>query len=80
MSKLDCKDYICRPYCKFFREGEKEEMECHGAEVIEEFIGKGKFSSEKLPDEIKSIELWEKRDKILKTYVCSNCEFIIGNL
>ena len=34
MPKADFKDYVCRPYCSFYKESQKEEMACRGAEVI----------------------------------------------
>ena len=38
MRKKHFKEYICRPFCKFFREGEKEEIACLGALVVEEMV------------------------------------------
>ena len=74
MKKTDFKHYICLPFCVFFREGEKEEMACQGALVIEELIRKGVLKSNELPGTGKDPELWEKHDESLEI-VCGMCPF-----
>ncbi len=74
MSKLDIKDIICRPYCVFYKEGEKEELECQGALVVEDLFNTGKLQAGEIPKNKKKPMLWEDRDNILET-VCDSCPF-----
>ncbi len=75
MSKRDFKDYICRPFCKFFREGHKEEMACRGASVIEHMVQSGLLNPPAMPQTGKSSHLWDQRDPGLEVCVCRHCEF-----
>jgi hypothetical protein len=78
MSKIDVKDFICRPFCRFFKEGEKEEMECMGARVIEDLMKRGILMPDLIPAGRKDPSLWKKRDPLLLKNVCGRCEFRIG--
>jgi hypothetical protein len=75
MPKKDFKDYICRPFCKFFREGEKEEMACQGAQVIEQMVRHKRLDPALLPRNGKNPSLWKKYDPILVAHVCQHCPF-----
>jgi hypothetical protein len=75
MSKQDFKDYICRPFCMFFREGQKEEMACQGAEIIERLVRLGRLNPAALPREGKDSCSWENRDTALEVNVCKSCPF-----
>ena len=75
MGKTNFKDYICRPFCKFFREGEKEEMACQGARVIEQMVRRKRLDPVLLPQHRKTPSLWKNRDPILVAHVCQNCPF-----
>jgi hypothetical protein len=75
MGKKEFKDYICRPFCRFFREGQKEDMACRGAQVIELLMERGRLDSKKLPRNGKDPYLWEQHDSDLETTVCKNCPF-----
>lgn len=77
MSKIDIQDFICRPFCRFFKEGEKEEMECMGAVMIEDLIKNGKLRIDAIPSGEKDTSLWKKRNPFLVKEVCSRCEFRI---
>jgi hypothetical protein len=77
MSKIDVKDFICRPLCRFFKEGEKEEMECRGASVVEELIRRGKLRVDLISSGGKDISLWKERNPLIVKNVCSRCEFRI---
>ncbi len=77
MSKIDVQDFLCRPFCRFFKEGEKEEMECGGARVIEELIRSGKLRTGLVPSGGKDFSLWKKRNPLLAKMVCDRCEFRI---
>ncbi len=78
MGKREFKDYICRPFCKFFREGEKEEMACRGARVVELLVQRGGLKPGNLPRHGKDPSLWDKRDTALEKNVCQNCPFYTG--
>jgi hypothetical protein len=59
----------------FFKEGQNEEFICHGAEVIEAFLQRGRLRSEVLPDSGKSPGLWQKHGDLLNRLVCLSCDF-----
>lgn len=77
MSKTDFIDYICRPYCIFFREGEKEEMACLGARVAETLAENACFDPEEAAAWDKDESAWcdPDRDALLFENVCRPCEF-----
>jgi hypothetical protein len=75
MSKNDFKEYVCRPYCMFYKEGQKEEMACRGAEVLETLALQKYISPEELPRFEKESHLWGRYRAILGKYVCAQCPF-----
>lgn len=75
MAKRDFKDYICRPYCMFFKEGQKEEIACEGARIIELLTRRERIDPEKIPLFKKYPRLWEKHKERLGKNVCSGCSF-----
>ncbi len=75
MSKLDFIDYICRPYCMFFREGEKEEMACRGAQVAQLLVASGKIDPGRLPVFEKDPAVWQRHDLFLGIHLCGVCEY-----
>jgi hypothetical protein len=75
MSKTEFKDYVCRPYCMFFKEGKKEEMACRGAEVIEKMVMQQLIDPSTLPHFEKDGRLWKNYKKIFAKYICSSCYF-----
>jgi len=75
MRKRHFKEYICRPFCRFFREGKKEEMACLGALVVEELVRRRRLDPALLPRNGKRPSLWENRDPVLVARVCHNCPF-----
>ena len=76
MTKKDFKEYICRPYCMFYKEGQKEEMACQGARVVESFILQGRISIEQVYLLIKDYQLCLKHKDTLTRYVCRQCPFM----
>ena len=66
---------ICRPFCKFFREEEKEEMACQGAQVIEQMVRRKRLDPASLPRNGKTPSLWKNRDPLLAAHVCQHCPF-----
>ena len=75
MCKKNFKEYICRPFCKFFREGKKEEMACQGAQVIEQMVRRKRLDPALFPRNGKKPSLWKNRDPVLVAHVCQNCPF-----
>jgi len=77
MSKPDFIDYVCRPFCMFFREDEKEEMACRGAAVAERLAGKAVFDPGHAGLLPKDADAWTDaaRDALLFEHVCLACEF-----
>jgi hypothetical protein len=77
MTKTNFIDYICRPYCMYFREGAKEDMACLAARIAEKlseqsFFDPPAISLEKDP----SAWLNQSRDAVLLEIVCQRCEFM----
>lgn len=75
MSKNDFKEYVCRPYCTFYKEGQKEEMACRGAEVIEKLVSQNLINPDDLPHFKKDSRLWPSYKKIFGKYICATCDF-----
>jgi hypothetical protein len=75
MSKDHCQAYVCRPYCMFFQEGEKEDLSCRGAQIVERLVGRGRFDLMIIPPLQKETRLWEKYRSSLGSYICNPCPF-----
>jgi hypothetical protein len=75
MAKKDFKDYICRPYCMFFKEGEKEEMACKGAQIAELLFYHKRVNLGKIPNFASDSQIWKKQQAKLEKYVCCKCSF-----
>ena len=74
-NKHQFKDYICRPFCMFFREGQKEAMACQAAQVIQRWVSQGRLNPQVLTRYQKHPRLWEKRDAALDADICKHCPF-----
>jgi hypothetical protein len=59
----------------FFREGEKEELACQGAEVIECLVKQGRLHPEQLPGDRKIPGKRWQHDAALDAAVCQPCPF-----
>src|SRR3990172_6729001 len=75
MNKHHFKEYICRPYCMYFKEGQKEDMACQGAQIIELLTDRKRIDVMKIPPLTKSSGLLEKYRQVLSSHVCSQCSF-----
>jgi hypothetical protein len=75
MGKNSFQEYICRPYCFFFKDGEKEEMTCRGAEVLDSLVKSKQIDIMTIPPLIKQPGLWKKHKETLGVYLCSHCYF-----
>jgi hypothetical protein len=75
MAKKEIKDYICQPFCSFYREGEKEELICHGAHQIEKLIENGVLDIEELACDRNCFSIPTVGDADLEAAVCRKCDF-----
>ena len=75
MAKNDFMDYVCRPYCMFFKKGQKEAMTCRGAEVVEKLVLLKQIDPAGLPRFEKDLRLWQNYKKIFGKYICATCPF-----
>jgi len=75
MAKNNFQEYICRPYCSFFKTGEKEDMACRGAEIVDLLVHKGLINAIELPSLKKDSSLWERYRTDFGDRICSPCPF-----
>lgn len=76
MSKVAVENYLCRPFCAFFRAGVKEEMACQGALVLAELVQRGRLTPEQFPaPAARERRLWRKEDRALERVLCLPCPF-----
>jgi len=76
MAKVDFKEYICRPFCSFFREGEKEELACGGALTAERLVAAGAVGPfSPATGRERDPRLWSEDDPLLDARVCGPCPF-----
>lgn len=76
MAKRDFQEYICRPFCSFFRDGEKEELACRGALVVERLAASGVIDPSVLPGgDRKWPGISQENDALLEEMVCGRCPF-----
>jgi hypothetical protein len=79
MSKKHFREYICRPYCIFFKEGEKEELACRGARIVELLVKKNRIVPAEIPPMKKGPSLWNAWKAELGRHVCRRCSFRAGD-
>jgi hypothetical protein len=75
MAKKDIEEYICRPYCTFYREGVKEELICRGAQVVENLLRHGVIRITALSVEGYGFPAASADEAFLEDTVCSLCAF-----
>ena len=75
MAKHDFMEYVCRPFCSFFREGVKEELACQGGVLVESMVLSGRLRPETLParEQAGCCSLFD--DPLLEAAVCRICPF-----
>jgi hypothetical protein len=76
MPKKDVEKSVCSPYCSFYREGEKEELICNGARLLEILINRGALTPASLiaAEEGSALSLAEY-DR-LEEIICQTCPFM----
>ncbi len=76
MAKRDVAEFVCRPFCSFFREGVKEELICKGARLLEMLVKTGKLSPGSL-DGVKEGSYPSTEEYAgLEEIVCRPCPFL----
>jgi hypothetical protein len=75
MAKCDVADFVCRPYCSFYREGVKEELICNGARLLEILENKGALRGKPMDGVGEGSSLSQEEYKYLEEIVCRPCPF-----
>ncbi len=75
MAKRDIKDFVCEPFCSFYREGVKEELICNGARMLEILMGKGMLSPEAITAMNRRPLPLAWKNPPLEEGVCRKCAF-----
>ncbi len=75
MPKTDYIDYLCRPFCTYFKAGEKEEMTCRGALVAQALMERYQIRQETVAHLPKTVDTWEGHRGLLDEQVCALCDF-----
>jgi hypothetical protein len=73
-SKETFADYICRPYCIFYKEGVKDDMSCGGAIVVLQLIDAGRWTPGR--DSIPPVHT-RNDNPDLESLVCRRCPFVL---
>ena len=60
----------------FYKDGQKEEMVCQGALVVEFLVNQGRIFPEQLCLSVKNLQLCLKHKDTLTRYVCRQCPFM----
>lgn len=75
MVKREIIDYICRPFCSFYRESVNEELICGGAQEVGNLMERGVLRVDELPGGKKDFASSALRNGGLETIVCRKCAF-----
>lgn len=76
MPKENYQSYVCRPYCMFFKEGEKEDLSCRGAQIVERLVDGKLIDLMNMPPLQKETRLWSAYRTSLGSYICRSCPFL----
>jgi len=79
MSKNNFQDYVCRPYCFFFKDGEKEDLACCGAQIVERLVDSSRVDLMEMPPLQKEIHRWNTYRTSLGGYICRRCPFFAAD-
>jgi hypothetical protein len=79
MSKDNYQAYICRPYCMFFTEGEKEDLSCRGAQIVERLVDSKRIDMMNIRPGKKETRLWKTYRTSLGSYICRPCPFFAAD-
>jgi hypothetical protein len=79
MAKSDIKDFVCKPFCSFYREGAKEELICNGARLLEILIKRGILSPETIEEVASGLRFARGEYPALDYSVCRQCPFFAND-
>lgn len=74
-SKLEFQDYICRPFCDYFRPETKEELLCRGAQIVETLVRRQRFRTEDFQGLNPKEPIKPGQERDLEAAVCFECPF-----
>jgi hypothetical protein len=75
ISKTEFENYICRPFCDYFRPGKKEELLCRGAVVVENLVRRQRLFPENFRRLDREEPLTPGQEPGLEAAVCADCPF-----
>ncbi|MCU0578650.1 MAG: hypothetical protein MUF69_03800 [Desulfobacterota bacterium] len=75
MSKTEFQEYICRPFCDFYKPGVKEELLCRGALLLERLVRQGRLNPQEFHSLLQDIPLPPVTAATLEAVVCAACPF-----
>jgi hypothetical protein len=75
MPKAEFQDYICRPYCVFYKPEVKEELFCRGALMLELLVRQRRLSPEDCRGLRKDDRFSPGQETGLESAVCADCPF-----
>jgi len=76
MAKTDVAEFVCRPFCSFYKEGEKENLICNGARLLEILLKKRVIDPESLVEVCEGASLLPGEYAVLEKIVCGPCPFL----
>ncbi len=76
MGKKDVAEFVCAPFCSFYREGLKEDLLCNGARLVEMLMAKGILSPGRLSGIKREAAISTRKDRIMENVVCAPCPFL----
>ncbi len=77
IDKKTFSDYICRPFCVFFKEGQKEEMACGAAVTAARIIRLRNIRTGEIVSPVGAQAATGKDGDLLDSLVCRYCPFVI---
>ncbi len=74
--KKEFSGFICRPYCAFFKEGQKDEMACGAALMAVSLMENGLLTIASFP-ELEEVDNAQRGDRLLFELICRSCPFVL---
>jgi len=75
MAKTEVAEFVCRPFCSFYKEGEKENLICNGARLLEILLEKRVIDTESLVEVCEGTAISPGEYAVLEKIVCGPCPF-----
>ncbi|MFH1675185.1 MAG: hypothetical protein ABIF87_17415, partial [Pseudomonadota bacterium] len=69
-------ELICRPYCSYYKPGQKEDMACRGFELLRSFIKEHPECISHFPD-VRTDPFKDTYHGLLHATLCQRCDFLI---